>query len=128
MRTYQLDRVGSQYWGTLGILYEHMPNGDLDFVSVTLEPEQFDIPVGTYTCEIYTAGAHPYHVFQVMNVPGHSYIEIHIGNWASDTKGCILLGLWFGFIGKNLGISGSKMAFENFMRNQGEESFRLEVV
>jgi hypothetical protein len=34
---------------------------------------------------------------ELKNVPGHSNIQIHVGNWPSNTHGCILVGkVWNG--------------------------------
>jgi hypothetical protein len=41
----------------------------------------------------------------VENVPGHTAIEIHWGNWPQDTSGCLLVGMMKGptpdFIGES---------------------------
>ena len=127
MRTYRLTRIGSKKFGTLGILRLITSDG-YKFVCLTLEPEMFAIPEGEYVCRIYKEGGHPFPVFRVLAVPGHTYIEIHPGNWAKDTGGCILLGEWFGVIEGVFGMSESKTAFKAFMDGQGEEDFQLRVV
>ena len=69
------------------------------------------IPAGTYTCE-YTN--HPKHgwVYQVMAVPGRDAILLHVGNYPTDTEGCILLGQT-----RELdAIGDSKTAFNSFMK------------
>jgi hypothetical protein len=126
MKKYILDRIGSKFYGTIGVLFEEVDQ-ELVFKAVTLEPVVPVIPVGVYLCKIYKEGRHLYPVFQVMDVPGHTYIEIHIGNWKKDTTGCILLGDSFSLVGNEMGINGSKITFNSFMGYQGDENFKLEV-
>lgn len=57
----------------------------------TLEPAK-PIPAGSYLVEFYMSSDHDYLVPLLKGVPGHSFIEIHIGNFPKDTKGCILVG------------------------------------
>ncbi len=54
------------------------------------------LPKGTYRC---VRGVHrlddskpPFVTFEVTNVPGHTGILFHSGNFNSDSQGCILLG------------------------------------
>ncbi len=53
-------------------------------------------PAGTYTCKRGTHQlAHmtaPFETFEVENVPGHTNILIHVGNFNKDSEGCILVG------------------------------------
>lgn len=53
-------------------------------------------PAGTYTCQrsmhLLHGMTQPFETFQVMNVPGHSNILIHWGNYNDDSDGCILVG------------------------------------
>lgn len=64
-------------------------NGQLKYYG--LEPLNH-IPAGTYPLAKYFSPAHNKEVPLVQNVPGHSYIEIHVGNWAKDTRDCLCLG------------------------------------
>lgn len=57
----------------------------------TLEPPN-PIPPGTYNLTIYVSPHFGYAIPLLQNVPGHNYIEIHPGNAAVDTHGCILVG------------------------------------
>ena len=77
------------------------------------------IPTGTYTVNMNTispkyGNKEPYKTLcggkvpRLMNVPGYEGILIHIGNYARDTDGCIL-------VGNNITsgmISNSKVTFE----------------
>lgn len=62
------------------------------------------IPAGCYRLELrdqggmtqrYTARFPDMHqgMIWLLNVPMFDYVYIHIGNWAKDTEGCILVGL-----------------------------------
>lgn len=57
-----------------------------------------------------------YNVIQLKNVPGRSYIQIHIGNYVKDTKGCILPGMSLGqnAVWRSTEAMGKLM---NFVRN-----------
>lgn len=85
------------------------------------------LPRGVYTCQ---RGTHalkdgvPFETFEVMNVPGHSGILIHIGNYNNDSEGCILVGM---SAVENM-VENSKTAFEDFLAAQaGCDSFQLSV-
>jgi hypothetical protein len=88
------------------------------------------VAAGTYTCKRYFSPEHGYDVFVLQNVPAFqgqpvTYIELHIGNYLKDSKGCILLGLK-----KGAGmIEDSRVAFDQFMEIQkGVDSFTLTIV
>jgi hypothetical protein len=57
----------------------------------TLEPPN-PIPVGTYLMGFYMSPKHDYLVPLLTAVPGHTYVEIHVGNFPKDTQDCILVG------------------------------------
>lgn len=50
------------------------------------------IPVGLYNIGLYDSPHFGRVVPILKDVPDHDYIEIHWGNWATDSKGCIILG------------------------------------
>ena len=52
------------------------------------------IPEGRYHVQPFS-GAKYKNVWQVMDVPGRSYILLHAGNSTADTDGCILVGRAF---------------------------------
>lgn len=88
------------------------------------------IPPGTYTCK---RGMHqlehspaPFETFEILGVPGHTNILLHIGNRNEDSAGCILLG---STLQLNMGIiCASKQAFDKFMElEQGVDEFTLTV-
>ena len=127
-----LRRVDHREWGTYGVLIG--PKGP--FV-VTLElPWEENasriscIPQGVYVCKRVMSPKFG-DTFEVTGVPNRSAILFHGGNSTADTLGCILTGTTFdpvgGMDGKN-GITGSKMAFQEFMDLQrGVKMFTLTV-
>ena len=50
------------------------------------------IPVGRYEVKLLLSARFGFVTPHLQNVPGFSYIEIHPGNTAKDTEGCILVG------------------------------------
>lgn len=86
----------------IGILFHDLEHGR-EMVCFTLEETWKDngpdscIPAGTYKAKIDIHYGNPgkkddYPVWELQNVPGRTQIQIHIGNTAEDTEGCILLG------------------------------------
>lgn len=132
----RIDKLASGIFGNLCSL-------DGEFLVQTLEhsyPNAWGtaflpkIPAGVYTCvrglhQLKATPLHPnpkpFATFEITNVPGHTDILFHSGNFNGDTEGCVLLGL------KRLGsfeILESKLAFEAFMKNrEGIQTFQLEV-
>lgn len=86
----------------------------------TLEPSNPIIPKGAYllrpTYSPSFSHNYPYNkcldgkVPEVVGVTGHSGVRIHVGNFPSNTKGCILLGLR----GSNCQVNESCIAYKNF--------------
>lgn len=87
------------------------------------------LAAGIYTFKKRLSPKRGYEVFTLENAPPFmgtpvTYIEIHKGNYNSDSEGCILLGMRFG-TGM---IEDSKDAFDKFMAAQeGVEEFQLTV-
>ena len=76
----------------------------------TLEPAK-PIPAGRYQVTPYDSPDHHEVVPFVNHVPGHTYVEIHVGNTTEDTKGCILVGKTT----KENSIGASRVAFTELM-------------
>lgn len=85
------------------------------------------LPSGEYTC---VRGKHnllllgEIETFEITNVPGHTGILFHIGNYNNDSNGCVLLGT------ESAGsyIEHSRLAFIQFMNMMdGVEEFKLMV-
>lgn len=87
------------------------------------------IPNGVYTCKRYRSPHFGYDVF-VIDVPGHEFLEIHIGNDPQvESEGCVLLGRYF-FEKPNGSqvVTMSRATFEAFMELQhGVSQFQLTV-
>ncbi len=73
-----------------------------DFSCYTLEKPWLDnkinvsaIPDGTYIAKRRHSEKYGHH-WILQDVPGRSLILIHIGNYPTDTKGCILVGTYAG--------------------------------
>jgi hypothetical protein len=87
----------------------------------------------TYTCLRHAPNRLPYETFELQNVPDFqgkpvTGILLHIGNYNSDSDGCILLGDDTAWAVVPPMIDNSKIAFERFMElQQGVESFTLEI-
>jgi len=71
-----------------------------------------------------------YENFEVRDVPGRTYIELHRGNTMLDIKGCIALGLTFQIDGVNdvYKINHSRHAFDAFMQAMGTATDAVLVV
>lgn len=89
---------------------------------VTLEPPDKDnqrniscIPPGQYICHRYSSDKYG-NTWQVMFVPGRSYVLFHAGNVVSHTKGCILTAQHYGKLYGNLAVLNSGRTFSDFMR------------
>jgi hypothetical protein len=93
MKRYQLHRKICSSTATLGRLY----NEDMGLLCSTLENPWLNnyndiscIPEGIYKVERDTEGKHQF--YKLTNTINRLNIEIHIGNFARDTAGCILFG------------------------------------
>jgi hypothetical protein len=112
--------------GIFGILVDDQVNQ----IAATAE-HSYDgmpkLPSGTYQCKI---GQHELHsgpvvAFEVLNVPGHTGILLHVGNYPqTDSEGCILLGE--ARVGDM--VTNSKLTFEKFMALEADlQEFTLTV-
>jgi hypothetical protein len=106
-----LKRIATCNYGTFGIILR----GNTPIMA-TLEPEIPIIPYGTFECFKRTDGKRAYPVFEFKHVPGHSNVQIHVGNTKKDTDGCVLVGMGFRYFGKNgYGLVSSREALNNLM-------------
>jgi hypothetical protein len=69
----------------------------------TLEPA-YPIPAGTYNLTICFSPRFARLMPHVEDVPGHTGILLHWGNWSKDTEGCTLVGYMQGmdFVGHSV--------------------------
>lgn len=97
--------------------------------SYDCKPKIYD---GEFTC---VRGQHqlahmsqPFETFEITGVQGHSNILIHVGNWNSDSEGCVLIGDGWADSPQGRMIVESRIAFTDFMnRMAGIDSFQLTV-
>jgi hypothetical protein len=81
------------------------------------------IPPGTYTAVRRLSPKFGYDVFMIIGVIGHTFLEIHCGNWNSNSEGCVLLGM---ARQGNADILDSEIAFNKFMtKNEGLDSIQI---
>jgi len=131
-----LRRLRTSDTGTEGVLL--LPDG---VFCGTLElpwrgnaPSVSCIPCGEYAAEIRDS-PHFGKVYQVKDVPGRSFIEIHPGNFAgdvtrglrSDVEGCILLGRSFGPLFGQLAILDSRSTVAALRTRLEDQPFRLRI-
>lgn len=91
------------------------------------------VPAGVYQClksmHFLKNAPRALQTFEVLNVPGHTGILFHVGNWNEDSDGCILLGDAVTGDPTGMMIIDSKRAFTRFMAVQdGVAQFTLTVV
>jgi Family of unknown function (DUF5675) len=119
-----LKRVASNASGTTGVLVneaEGWPAG------VSLEPPVPIIPPGIYDVIPYFSPAHQHDCFLIQDVPGHDGVEMHIGNWARDTKGCVLTADHFGLFDDPEMVEESASEFGHLWAKYGTTGFKLDV-
>lgn len=124
-------RLGSKE-ATRGVLIH---NGEPSWT--TLEPVWLDnkrhiscIPEGGYTCvrvkgRRLHSGQLVESTFELIDVLGRDGILFHVGNFVSNTEGCILLGQGFKYLGDSPMITDSETAFNTFLRAITDDKFRL---
>lgn len=117
-------------------VFGRLESADGGFSCVTLEHSYSGLPKlpdGEYSClrgtHRLTSMDHDFETFEILNVPGHSNILLHTGNYDQDSEGCVLLGEQI--IEQTNGewwISSSRAAFARFIAAQaGCDSFTLTV-
>lgn len=92
------------------------------------------LPIGLYLCRrgkhTLEHHAYPFEAFEIMNVPNHTNILFHVGNFNNDSQGCVLLGEKMNQSERgSLMIGYSKSTFDKFMNfHRGVEEFNLTVI
>lgn len=61
------------------------------------------IPCGSYAVTKRWSMKYGHH-FLINNVPGRSMVLIHCGNFKSQTRGCILVGLYLAYLDNTVGM------------------------
>lgn len=136
MKTVYLLRTRTSDQGTEGTL---LTDG---FICKTLELPWREnrqsiscIPSGEYNVVIRKSPKYG-STYWVTKVPNRSYILIHGGNWAGDTKkgfkthvnGCILLGKSHGFLSDQRAILNSRVTVRKFRNTMVDKPFLLKVL
>jgi hypothetical protein len=108
------DEKGRQLFATLEHSFPFLADGGYTYAPA--------LPPGTYTCQ---RGQHqlahmtaPFETFEVMNVPGHTNILIHMGNYNADSEGCILVGSDVRIENTVHMVANSQLSFTSFMNLQ----------
>lgn len=115
--------------GTFGVLKINK-----EVFCCTLEPPDIlnaqnvsSIPAQQYICERYNSPNFG-NTFKVINVPGRSSVLIHAGNIVQHTKGCIILGQFFGKLIGDRAVLNSGKTFKSFMSiMNGVDEFHLTI-
>lgn len=101
--------------GTLGRLY--WPG--IDDPILTVERPWLDnavgescIPEGLYECRPRRYSKGGYEAVEICDVPGRTHILFHRGNWPSEVRGCILVGLEPQADGWRRGVKNSRGAWD----------------
>lgn len=90
----------------------------------TLERPEVMIPCGTFPVVIRMSPTHKELRPYIDNVPGRTDIEMHIGNWPRDSKGCVLVGQLKG----DSSIGSSGLAFHALMQKlEGQTDISIQV-
>jgi hypothetical protein len=116
-------RVESGTDGTFGVLCIEGKAFCVTLEPILLGDPQEPIPNGTYKAVRYNSPKNKREVWLLKDVPGYTYVEIHIGNLPHETLGCILVGEYFDKLRGNRAIKNSGATFEKLMqitRNENE--------
>jgi len=86
------------------------------------------IPIGSYKVVKRYSEKYGDH-FWLQGVPGRSMILIHAGNYATQTKGCILVGADHGYLNNDniLDVVNSKMTM-NVLNAIAPATFKLKII
>jgi hypothetical protein len=82
------------------------------------------IPKGTYKIVVDYSPRFKVKMPRLLKVKGFKGIRIHVGNWAKDTEGCLLVGLGL----TTTGVSRSKDAYKKLMTLlEGEKEIEIKI-
>lgn len=116
-----LQRFASMESGTFSEI-----TADGQHVCFGLEPATPVTPTGDYKVTRYNSPRFGHKVFLINDVPGHSMIEMHSGNTAKDTHGCVILGDSIDTIYGTIGVKNSKLTLERLLSTL-PETFTLTI-
>ncbi len=101
---------------------------------VILENKHKLIPIGKYHAKRDTHYGKPgyqddYVVWEFYDIPGHTQVQIHIGNLFTDSQMCPLIGTTFSTESYSPMITLSKVAFLEFMdMTKKETELEVEII
>lgn len=87
------------------------------------------IPKGVYNVTPYSSTAYP-DTYEVMQVPGRTYILIHWGNYYTNTEGCILVGKEYADINSDgeIDITSSRDTVKALKEATEYNDFKLYII
>lgn len=77
-------------------------------------PKETAIPRGKYKVIVDYSNRFKKDMPHVLDVPCFEGIRIHVGNYAGDTEGCLLIGLGYSLTDKEWMVIQSQKAFDDF--------------
>lgn len=122
-------RIEESEQGTIGVLLM-----DGEAFCCTLEPPDKDnqsniscIPSGTYLAMRVDSPKYG-NTFEITKVPNRSHVLIHPGNLVKHTKGCVLLGQYFGKLKGARAVLNSGTTFKAFLKRvENLDSFEMKI-
>ena len=121
-----IKRVASNQDGTFGVMLDA---NNVPF-ALTVEPENKNnepsvscIPAGVYYAKLRRkeTSRRTYDTWELIDVPGRSNIQIHIGSTEDSSEGCIIVGESFEpYKGKTAGVMQSTHAYNELMEKTKE--------
>ena len=103
-------------------------------VCVTLENPWIDnkpniscIPAGIYGLKPFSGNKYK-DVYQIMDVPGRTYILMHIGNIERNTNGCVLSGSYYGELAGEPAVLNSGKAMGILRDLLKNDSHTIEII
>jgi hypothetical protein len=127
---FTLKRLSDDGYQTLGLLYNPSTTvyHVLELPWKNNQPKISCIPKGTYDVEKRYTDDRGWH-FHVLNVPDRDKILMHIGNFFTDVKGCLLPGKGLADINGDgrLDVTGSRPAL-NALLKMMPAKFKMEII
>lgn len=138
MKTAKIYRVSLGSMGNIGFMVCLDENGKPIGMFVTGQlPDRTNPPAGTYqVCWVDSTPKHPNGVYMLQNVPGHTEVEMHVGNFFGDTAkgfrsdvtGCTLVADAVGLLDNQIIVQNSTYGITAFNQLMNKETFSLEII
>lgn len=98
--------------GTILVNDRHVAH-TLERPNINNTPQISAVPAGTYQATVRFDHADAWRL-ELQDVPGRQNVQIHVGNWVNQTRGCILIGA--SVDASTCTISDSRAAYRQFQR------------